>query len=66
MSSTSAVLAELEGEALKIAKENEELKDMIIKDNSLISVRDRSEDLGYTSPNTTFYITKEDSVALLE
>ncbi len=65
-SSSGAVLANLEKKELELIKQNQELSNAVIDNNSLLNIREKSEELGYSSPQETFYITDQDTVALLK
>lgn len=65
-SSSGAVLADLEQQELDLIKENQELQSRIVDKSSLIRIREQSDDLGFQTPGVTFYITEQDTVALLK
>jgi len=65
MVSSGTKLASLEKKEGELTKRNKELTLQLVEASSLTKLNQKAEDLGFVKPNSTVYLTQEDTVAKL-
>jgi len=62
---SGAKLASLEKEESELTKQNKEYTLELVEASSLMKIGQKAEDLGFAKPQSTVYLSREDTVAKL-